>query len=382
MKFMFVAPAYRPSFFEGAKGGGEISNQILLEALAQKGFKVYIISMMSVMQKAVYRDGHIRVIEPFSIFKGKGLAAILSLVFFKNALSRLLVRVKPDVALSSTSVIKVTSEVCKANGVRHGGMVRAMENMPGYGWNWNPRSPASLVKFALHKATIGWPGGRELDGVDFIVANSEFLEAKYLSEFPGKPACVVYPALAIEKSNEPLPEVIRRVMMVGTSYAKGFDIFKELASKFPDLEFHAIGDRNLQGQETRRDGNVIVHGWMSNPTSFIDEMDLVLVPSRVEEAFGRISVEAIYRNKFVLVSGMGGLPETVDNDEAYIVFSHNKESWENKLGKLLIELESYGSRYSILQCAVNNFSLGKQVEIFHEFLINSDEIFKDNKYER
>ena len=71
MKLMFVAPAYRPSFFEGAKGGGEISNQILLEALAQKGFKVYIISMMPVMQKAVYRDGHIRVIEPFSIFKGK-----------------------------------------------------------------------------------------------------------------------------------------------------------------------------------------------------------------------------------------------------------------------------------------------------------------------
>lgn len=368
MKFMFVTPAYRPSFFEGAKGGGEISNQILLEALAQKGFKVYVISMVPVMQNAVYRDGHIRVIEPFSIFKGKGLAAILSLVFFKNALSRLLVRVKPDVALSSTSVIKVASEVCKAHGVRHGGMVRAMENMPGYGWKWNPRSPGSLVKFVLHKATIGWPGGRELDNVDFLVANSEFLKAKYLSEFPGKPACVVYPALAIEKSDKPLPEVIRRVMMVGTSYAKGFDIFKELASKFPDLEFHAIGDRNLQGQETRRDGDVIVHGWMSNPTSFIDEMDLVLVPSRVEEAFGRISVETIYRNKFVLVSGRGGLPETVHFKESLIVRDENVNEWRRRIDELFLPGPINSKCQSELFEKVSKFEIKIQVGALKSFV--------------
>lgn len=367
MKFMFVTPAYRPSFFEGAKGGGEISNQILLEALAQKGFKVYVISMVPVMQKAVYRDGHIRVIEPFSIFKGKGLAAVLSLVFFKNALSRLFVRINPDVALSSTSVIKVTSEVCKVNGVRHGGMVRAMENMPGYGWKWSPRSPASLVKFALHKATIGWPGGRELDGVDFIVANSEFLKAKYLSEFPGKPACVVYPALAIEKSNKPLPEVIRRVMMVGTSYAKGFDIFKELASKFPDLEFHAIGDRSLLGGATRRDGDVVVHGWISNPIPFIDEMDLVLVPSRWEEPFGRISVEAIYRNKFVLVSGRGGLPETVDFNESLIVRAETVNEWRRRIDKIFLSGPMNCKCQSELFGKVSKFEIEKQVDALKSF---------------
>lgn len=291
------------------------------------------------------------------------------LVFFKNALSRLLVRVKPDVALSSTSVIKVTTEVCKANGVQHGGMVRAMENMPGYGWKWNPRSPASLVKFALHKATIGWPGGRELDDVDFIVANSEFLKAKYLSEFPGKPACVVYPALAIEKSNKPLPEVIRRVMMVGTSYAKGFDIFKELASKFPDLEFHAIGDRNLQGQETRQDGNVIVHGWMSNPIPFIDQMDLVLVPSRWEEPFGRISVEAIYRNKFVLVSGMGGLPETVDFKEDLIVRGGSVNEWQRRIDMVFLSGPINSEYQSELYEKVSKFEIEKQVDALKSFLL-------------
>lgn len=365
-----MTPAYRPSFFKGGKGGGEISNQILLEALAQRDTNVYVISMLPVIKKTIYRDGHIIVIEPFASIKGKSASAILSLVFFKKALSRLFGIFKPDVVLSSTSVIKVTSEVCKANSVRHGGMVRAMENMPGYGWKWNPRSPASLVKFALHKATIGWPGGRELDDVDFIVANSEFLKAKYLSKFPGKPACVVYPALAIEKSNKPHPQVIRRVMMVGTSHAKGFDIFKSLASQFPDLEFHAIGDRNLRGGETRRDGEVIVHGWMSNPITFIDEMDLVLVPSRWEEPFGRISIEAMYRNKFVLVSGRGGLPETVSRVDELIVYSNMFEDWSVRIFEVTKNLEKFELMNLKAFHEIGEFSLKFQSQQLMNFLID------------
>lgn len=68
------------------------------------------------------------------------------------------------------------------------------------------------------------------------------------------------------------------------------------------------------------------------------------------------------------------MPQTVGNDENHIVYSHNKESWKNKLKKLLIESESFESndyRYSILQHTINNFSLGLQVEKFHEFMINS-----------
>lgn len=360
MKVLLVTPAYRPSFFEGGKGGGEISNQILLDALAHSGEKIYVVSMKNIQNKKVYRDGRVVVIEPFAEFQFKSLSLLASFVFFKNELSKLLKKTRPDIVLGTTSVIRVTAEVCAAQGIRNGAIVRAMENLPGYGWSSNLRSPVSLAKFLLHKATIGWPGGRELDEVKFIIANSEFMKNKYRDEFFNKPISVVYPALDLNKSKAPLPEVISRVMMVGTSQDKGYDIFKELAAVFPFLEFHAIGDKSLTVGETKHDGNVVIHGWVKNPSTFIDKMDLVLVPSRWEEPFGRISVEALYRNKLVLVSARGGLPETVRCRADFIVENNDLDSWVSKIVNLIESLPNDYKKHSDWVSDYNAFSVHEE----------------------
>jgi len=360
MKVMFVTPAYRPSFFEGGKGGGEISNQILFDALARLGEKIYIISMKSVQNKKVYRDGKIVVIEPFSGVKFSSLSLLASFFLFKKSLLKLLKKTRPDVVLSSTSVVRVTADNCAALGVRHGAVVRAMENLPGHGWKCDVKSPSGLTKFLLHKATIGWPGERELDKVDFIVANSEFMKGKYLEQFPGKPISVVYPALDLDKATAPLPKVIGRVMMVGVSKEKGYDIFKKLASAFPELEFHAIGDKGLAVGKTRQDGRVIVHGWLKKPSDFIDQMDLVLVPSQWEEPFGRISIEALYRNKYVLVSAKGGLPETVHYRDSCVVDNNNIDSWVASIKHLIETLPHEYEVHSNWVAAFNGFSLEEQ----------------------
>jgi glycosyltransferase involved in cell wall biosynthesis len=360
MKVIFVTPAYRPSFFEGGKGGGEISNQILFDALARLGEKVYVISMRNIQNKKVYRDGKIVVIEPFSDTNLTYLSLLASFFLFKNVLFELLKKTRPDIVLSTTSVVRVTAENCAALGVRHGAVVRAMENLPGHGWKSDIKSPASVAKFLLHKATIGWPGERELDKVDFIIANSEFMKGKYLEEFPGKPISVVYPALDLEKSTMPPPKVIKRVMMVGTSKEKGYDIFKELSAAFPELEFHAIGDKCLAAGSTRQDGKVIVHGWLKKPSDFIDQMDLVLVPSQWEEPFGRISIEALYRNKHVLVSAKGGLPETVRFRGACVVHNNDIDSWVNSVKHLVETLPHEYKAYADWVVDFNSFSLEEQ----------------------
>jgi len=361
MKVMFVTPAYRPSFFEGGKGGGEISNQILLDALARSGEMIYIVSMRSVQKKKVYRDGKVVVIEPFSGINFLPFSLLASFFLFKKVLAKLLKQTRPDIVLSTTSVVRVAAEASAAQGIRNGAIVRAMENLPGYGWSYSLRSPASLVKFLLHKATIGWPGKRELDKVDFIIANSEFMKGKYLEQFPGKPISVVYPALDLDKATAPLPKVISRVMMVGVSKEKGYDIFKKLASAFPELEFHAIGDKGLAVGKTRQDGRVIVHGWLKKPSDFIDQMDLVLVPSQWEEPFGRISIEALYRNKHVLVSAKGGLPETVHYRDSCIVDNNEIDSWVNSIKHLVETLPHEYKSYADWVADFNSFSLEDQV---------------------
>src|SRR5690554_3852961 len=106
MKVFFVTPAYRPSFFEGGKGGGEISNQILFSALARLGEKVYVVSMRSVQNKKVYRDSGVVVIEPFAGIKLTPLSFFASFFLFKGALVKLLKKIRPDVVLSTTSVVR------------------------------------------------------------------------------------------------------------------------------------------------------------------------------------------------------------------------------------------------------------------------------------
>ncbi|MCQ9618255.1 glycosyltransferase [Paenalcaligenes niemegkensis] len=368
---MFVAPVYRPSFYNGGKGG-EISNQILLEGVARLDHTVVVISMMSLVRKRVYRDGGLIVIEPFSQMGGKGIGGFLSMLFFKYALSNLLDRVLPNVILATTSTIRVASEVSRNAGLPVGAIVRAMENLPGYGWEWSVLSPKSLAKYLAHKVTIGWPGIHEIKAVDFFIANSDFLRRKYLHEFPEKNSLVVYPALSIHHANRDFPTKIKKVMMVGVSREKGFDVFLKLASDFPELEFHALGAPSLLPGEVRTYKGVYIHGWLPDPIPFIDSVDLVVVPSSWEEPFGRISVEALYRRKFVLVSGRGGLPETVSNVSELVIYSNSADHWRERIEKLMQMPEEYERCLLKALDGAEQFSLPTQSISFEKFLMEID----------
>lgn len=371
MRLIFVTPVYRPSFFKGGKGGGEISNHILFNELTHRKHLVIIISMVSLIGKSIYRDGNVIVIEPFSTLFRNRLGTTISIFLFRSSLKKLFKRIRPQIALASTSTIALTAKTAKENNLLSGAIVRAMENLPGYGWTWTINSLPSTLKYLLHKISIGWPGKRELDLVDFFIANSKFLEKKYLQEFPNKKSLVIYPSLNIPYANTALPEKIKKVMMVGISQNKGFDIFCHLAEKFPALDFHAIGDRSLALGTTRKVNKVTVHGWLADPIPSIDSVDLVLVPSKWEEPFGRISLEAIFRKKFVLVSGLGGLPETVSEIDELIIHSNQLEDWSDRISDLLRNPNKYkDSMYRALEgvykfdCEYQSYEMESFIESF------------------
>ena len=370
MKIVFVTPAYRPSFHNEGKGGGEISNQILMQGLSKKKNRVLILSMLPVIQKTVYRDGHVIVVELGMVFWTNSLGIILSMFFFRTMLARFLKRITPDIVIASTSTVKVAGKVSREQGIPVGAMVRAMENLPGYGWDWSKTSIRDIVKYLSHRFSIGWPGGSEIDEVDFIISNSEFLCKKYLQSYPEKENFTVYPPLDIVRSSASLPSKIKKVMMVGTTKDKGFDIFCNVAKCFPQLEFHAIGDRSLTGGDTRVVDKVVVHGWIYDPIPFVDTMDLVLVPSICEEAFGRIAVEALCRKKFVLVSSQGGLPEAVGKRDDLIVKENYVVFWVERIDDLIKDPIRYQfTMFDAIELS-KRFSVEYQVEEFNVYLKN------------
>jgi|GEM_PF-2917106 glycosyltransferase involved in cell wall biosynthesis len=75
-------------------------------------------------------------------------------------------------------------------------------------------------------------------------------------------------------------------------------------------------------KKTGLESRVRFTGFISNMPEFLEMLDLVVVPS-LQEPLGLISVEAQAMQKPVIVSGRGGLPETVQPGVSGIVMEQN-----------------------------------------------------------
>ncbi|HBT3344961.1 TPA: glycosyltransferase family 4 protein, partial [Klebsiella pneumoniae] len=76
--------------------------------------------------------------------------------------------------------------------------------------------------------------------------------------------------------------------------------------------------------------NIIYGGWISDRSSLFSKIDLLIVPSQWPEPFGRVSVEAIRSGLPVIVSGSGGLTETVD--KLFVIEKYDCiDEWVNKV---------------------------------------------------
>ena len=102
------------------------------------------------------------------------------------------------------------------------------------------------------------------------------------------------------------------------NHSKGYDIFKdallEILDKFPEWRSLSVGD------ESRRD-IYINHkqhkelGFLSHEKtlSILDKSEIAVVPSRWEEPFGRVSLEAAGCGCATITSNTGGLSETTNH---------------------------------------------------------------------
>ena len=112
---------------------------------------------------------------------------------------------------------------------------------------------------------------------------------------------------------------LKLITFVGKlNHSKGYDIFKdallEILDKFPEWRSLSVGD------ESRRD-IYINHkqhkelGFLSHEKtlSILDKSEIAVVPSRWEEPFGRVSLEAAGCGCATITSNTGGLSETTNH---------------------------------------------------------------------
>jgi hypothetical protein len=160
---------------------------------------------------------------------------------------------------------------------------------------------------------------RALQRADVLVANSSFM-AERIRAVSGREALVVFPRTPV--APEPLApgEVVG---IAGDSADKGGGIVRLLARWFPDVTFRVHSRAPLADAPP----NLVAAPWEKDLARLYGGLRLMLVPSQVAEAYGRVALEAQGHGVPVLASAVGGLPENVPGSLWRVIDHRSPEAW-------------------------------------------------------
>jgi surfactin synthase thioesterase subunit/glycosyltransferase involved in cell wall biosynthesis len=266
--------------YRGGHGGGEISNRLLMEALAARGHDCRVVSRGSVIAD---RNGvHVRSVADSE----------LRAAFIAEAAT-----FHPDVILCSTDdPAHLLLEPALASGARVVYLVRATLALP-FGPDAAFRNEAQAAR---------------LRRVDAAVGVSEYV-AEYIRRYGGAPAQHVPISLMPRETWPDLARFDNEFVTIANPCAvKGIAIFLALADAFPVVRFAAVPTwgavpADLEALDARPNITVL------EPVEQLDDLlartRVLLVPSLWAEARSRIVVEAMLRGIPVLAANTGGLPE-------------------------------------------------------------------------
>ena len=180
------------------------------------------------------------------------------------------------------------------------------------------RERGALTVFALHNR--GYEDRAYFACADHVITCSPFL-AGYYRQRVGLRSTPIEPAL--DWDDVEAPDSMRRfVTFVNPSPAKGSMLFARLAdmlgSERPDIPVLVVQSASTAGALNAIPGlafgkypHIMAAPATPRPADFFALTRILLVPSTVPEAFGRVAAEALINGIPPLVSDRGALPQTV-----------------------------------------------------------------------
>jgi surfactin synthase thioesterase subunit/glycosyltransferase involved in cell wall biosynthesis len=294
---------YFPAF-----GGGDKSNRLLMEALAERGHHCRVLARRREAAAGEYLEE----------LAARGVAAEASrpgLVRFtlggvtvevclqadaRPALREAIASFAPDVILLSTDdpAQLLLETALDASSARLVYLVRTTLSLP----------------FGPEAAFPSEDKTERLRRTDAVVAVSRYV-ADYVRRWSGIEA-VALPISLLEPG--PWPALGRLdnefVTMVNPCAVKGISIFLALADALPQLRFAAVptwGATAVDLEALRLRPNVTILPPADDIERILQRTRVMLVPSLWAEARGRIVVEAMLRGVPVLASNVGGIAEAM-----------------------------------------------------------------------
>lgn len=178
-----------------------------------------------------------------------------------------------------------------------------------------------------------------------VVCSSSFLAEK-ARRVIGRPAEVVYPPAIryFDTAGDPQGYVT----MINPHRVKGLDTFLEIARRLPEtrfllLESWKLGDDALAALQAQleRLPNVRFERRVTDMRTIYSQTRLLLVPSRWEEGFGMVAIEAQSCGIPVIASARGGLPESVGDGGILVADYTNPDAWLSAMSQVLDDPTAY-----------------------------------------
>ena len=118
--------------------------------------------------------------------------------------------------------------------------------------------------------------------------------------------------------------------------------------------------------------NVEVIDWMEREAlySYMRNSKVVVLPSRWNEPFGRVLIEAINNGTIAIGSKRGGIPEVLDNNEDYIFESGNIDALRRRIEWVInMPADTYLKEVTKLQKKMTTFNNDNYIDNWERFFL-------------
>jgi len=215
-------------------------------------------------------------------------------------------------------------------------------------FNYLKKKIVSKFIIYFHNDPISMNGSRSpkerlqlLNEVDKIIFVSKWVQTRFFNNLDNKlinKTEIIYPSIHREKK---IYKKDKKITFVGKlNESKGYDIYKnaviKILDEFSNWKAFSIGDESRERPKINHKNHKEL-GFLKHKKvlQFLNKSEIVVVPSRWEEPFGRTALESASRACATIISRKGGLPETTDH--CIILKKLNSTELYKELKKLIID---------------------------------------------
>ncbi|MEP7147007.1 MAG: glycosyltransferase family 4 protein, partial [bacterium] len=160
---------------------------------------------------------------------------------------------------------------------------------------------------------------------------------------------------------------------------------KDILKENKKIKILIVGDGSLRNEienyisENNLGTSVITTGFIPDSQKYIEISDLIAVPS-LWEGFGLVIIEGMIKNKIILASDTGGIPEIIEDDRTGFLFAlNNKKNFLDKFNYIYDNLNELDEiKKNSLELVKEKFDMQKNSELYYQYYINKLSIINSN----